>query len=244
MPLLQQLKQVSAQTLRKLRGPKAPPPDCSAEELATIDRVRPYTKTSLERLLCCIQSTEYIVKQGIEGAIVECGVYKGGSMMAIADTLVRLGTRDRDLYLYDTFEGMGAPAPEDVTYHGKSAIEESKHHTEWCYCSLQDVQSNLAHIDYPASKTHFIKGFVEDTIPSQCPERIALLRLDTDWYESTRHELEHLFPRLAVGGVLIIDDYGHWQGARQAVDEFIAHNNIRICLHRTDYTGRVAVKQG
>ena len=87
-----------------------------------------------------------------------------------------------------------------------------------------------------------VPGLVEDTVPSQAPEVIALLRLDTDWYKSTWHELEHLYPRLSVGGVLIIDDYGHWEGARRAVDEFIEAKGLRLFLSRIDYTGRLAIK--
>jgi hypothetical protein len=89
---------------------------------------------------------------------------------------------------------------------------------------------------------HFVKGKVEDTIPASTPDRIAILRLDTDWYASTRHELEHLYPLLAPGGVLIIDDYGHWEGCRQAVDEYFASRNLQVLLNRVDYTGRIAVK--
>jgi hypothetical protein len=92
------------------------------------------------------------------------------------------------------------------------------------------------------SHVRLVKGKVEDTVPKNAPEKIALLRLDTDWYESTRHELVHLFPRLLPGGVLIIDDYGHWQGARKAVDEYIAGNQVKILLNRVDYTGRIGVK--
>ena len=76
----------------------------------------------------------------------------------------------------------------------------------------------------------------------EAPEQISLLRLDTDWYESTKHELVHLSPKLSVG-VLIVDDYGHWEGARRAVDEYIDELQLRILLCRIDYTGRVAVKQ-
>ena len=83
---------------------------------------------------------------------------------------------------------------------------------------------------------------MEETIPGRAPERIALLRLDTDWYESTRHELEHLWERLEPGGVLIIDDYGHWAGAREAVDEFFAKRSDAPLLTRVDYTGRIGVK--
>jgi hypothetical protein len=82
---------------------------------------------------------------------------------------------------------------------------------------------------------------VQDTIPAQAPERIAILRLDTDWYDSTRHELEHLYDRLESGGVLLIDDYGYWQGARQAVDEFLEARNTRMLLLPMA-SGRVAVK--
>jgi O-methyltransferase len=92
------------------------------------------------------------------------------------------------------------------------------------------------------SHVRLVKGKVEDTVPKNAPEKIALLRLDTDWYESTRRELVHLFPRLVPGGVLIIDDYGHWQGARKAVDEYIAGNQVKILLNRVDYTGRIGVK--
>jgi O-methyltransferase len=95
---------------------------------------------------------------------------------------------------------------------------------------------------YDMGRIHFVKGKVEDTIPNGAPSRIAILRLDTDWYESTRHELENLYPRLSPRGVLIIDDYGHWAGCRQAVDEYIHSNKIKLLLNRVDYTGRVAVK--
>ncbi len=95
---------------------------------------------------------------------------------------------------------------------------------------------------YPKEKIHLIKGKVEDTIPENIPKEIALLRLDTDWYESTKHELIHLFPLLKPNGILIIDDYGHWEGARKAVDEYISDNNIHILLNRIDYSGRISVK--
>jgi hypothetical protein len=105
------------------------------------------------------------------------------------------------------------------------------------------VQRNLAGTGYDLASVKFIKGKVEETIPAHAPARIALLRLDTDWYESTRHELAHLFPRLVPGGVLILDDYGHWQGSRRAVDEYMAEHGIPILLNRVDYTARIAVKR-
>jgi hypothetical protein len=111
----------------------------------------------------------------------------------------------------------------------------------WAVATLEDVQEGFAQVPYPAERVHFVKGRVEDTIPAAAPERIAILRLDTDWYESTRHELEHLYPRLASGGVLLLDDYGYWEGAREAVDEFLATTGERLLLTRMA-SGRIAVK--
>ena len=113
---------------------------------------------------------------------------------------------------------------------------------EWSYASIEEVQRNMWSTGYPKERMHFVKGPVESTIPEHAPEQIALLRLDTDFYESTRHELEHLFPRLVKGGVLILDDYGHWEGQRAAVDEYCKKKGIHLLLTRVDYTGRVAVK--
>jgi O-methyltransferase len=112
----------------------------------------------------------------------------------------------------------------------------------WCIASLDDVRANLLSTGYPANQIHFVPGKVEQTIPKTLPERLALLRLDTDWYESTKHELEHLYPRLSNDGVLIIDDYGHWRGAREAVDEFFLRSRHPL-LHRLDYTGRLMLKR-
>jgi hypothetical protein len=100
----------------------------------------------------------------------------------------------------------------------------------------------MATTGYPADKLVFVKGRVEDTLPGSAPAAVALLRLDTDWYQSTRHELEHLYPRLAAGGVLVLDDYGSFEGARKAVDEYFAEYDIGPYLHRVDSTGRIAVK--
>lgn len=107
---------------------------------------------------------------------------------------------------------------------------------------MEEVSANMSNTGYPASQINLIKGPVEETIPSIIPEKIALLRLDTDWLASTRHEMIHLFPRLVQGGIIIIDDYGHWKGSRQAVDEYLSEHNIRLFLSRIDYSGRIGVK--
>lgn len=225
------------------------PPDFDEEAIEIIRTVRPYTGTSVELIFALIQAVRYIVRAKIPGSIVECGVWKGGSMMAAAHTLERLGTDKRDIYLFDTFEGMTRPTDVDISYIGEPASDEYERTkrpddtSEWCYASLEQVQRNLASTGYDPDKLNFIKGNVEHTIPGMAPSQISLLRLDTDWYESTRHELVHLFPRLSAGGVLIVDDYGHWKGSRKATDEYLERNSF-VLLNRIDYTGRLAIKLG
>ena len=204
--------------------------------------------TSPERVNALIDAVHYIVTNKIDGAIVECGVWKGGSTMAMALALRNLGDESRELYLYDTFSGMSAPSDVDVSIGGARAYDTfsqtqiSEDSSNWCFSSLDEVKVNVSRTDYPEGKLHFIKGKVEDTIPTNIPSEIALLRLDTDWYESTKHEMTHLFPLLKENGVLIIDDYGHWEGQRKAIDEYISGNNIRILLNRIDRMGRIAIK--
>jgi predicted O-methyltransferase YrrM len=113
---------------------------------------------------------------------------------------------------------------------------------EWCFSPLEEVERNLRSTGIDPARLRFVEGKVEDTIPATAPERISVLRLDTDWYESTWHELTHLYPRLSPGGVLIVDDYGHWQGAREAVDRYFGEVAEPILLARTDYTGRIGVR--
>lgn len=208
-----------------------------------------YTMTSAERLNSLIRAVSYIIKEGISGGIVECGVWRGGSMLAAALTLKQLGISDRDLYLFDTYEGMTEPGEEDKDLHNVSAKEllqgeeRNRDSQIWCYAGLNEVKSTMGQSDYPASRINYIAGDVKETLPDQAPEEIALLRLDTDWYESTRHEMEVLFPKLSPGGVLIIDDYGHWKGAKQAVDEYLQKHPGAIELHPIDYTGRIGVRR-
>jgi hypothetical protein len=216
------------------------PPDFEASDIEIIRAVEPYTMTSTERIHALVHAVRHVVRNRIAGDMVECGVWKGGSVMAMALTLLQLGERDRSLYLFDTFSGMTPPSDVDVDYQGQQAqvILDAVR----CEASQQEVENAVFSTGYDREKIHFVPGRVEETIPAYAPESIALLRLDTDWYESTQHELVHLFPRLERGGVIIIDDYGHWRGARQAVDEYIAQRQIPLLLHRIDYTGRIAVK--
>lgn len=231
-----------------VRQVKGYPIDFSKQEIKICEAVRPFTMTSPERIKALINAIEYVVLNNIEGALVECGVWKGGSSMAMALTLKQMGEEDRDIYMYDTYSGMSAPTDADVSIHGTHAREElsrTRKTTEssvWCMSPLKSVQQNVFSTNYRKERIHFIEGKVESTIPKSMPKAISLLRLDTDWYESTKHELIHLFPLLKPNGVLIVDDYGHWEGARKAVDEYVKENSICILLNRVDYTGRIGIK--
>jgi O-methyltransferase len=223
-------------------------PDLDARFLELYPLCAPATMTTPERMYALYQAVSHVDAAGIDGDVVECGVWRGGSSMLAASTLLALGDEARSLWLYDTFEGMPEPGPADVHYTGEQMAavwdryRDDRESGVLAYSALDEVQANMASTGFPAERTHYVKGRVEDTIPARIPERIAVLRLDTDWYESTLHELVHLYPRLQPGGVLIIDDYGHWQGARQAVDEYFDGRGIPMLLNRIDYTGRIAVK--
>lgn len=222
------------------------PRDFDAADREMFEAVRTFTMSSPERVWSLSNAVKHIARHRLRGAIVECGVWRGGSMMTVARTLLELGETGYDLYLFDTFEGMSEPTERDVMDTGATAFDLlasfDKESRMWGYVPLGQVQAAVHSVGYPRDRIHFVKGKVEDTIPGQAPERISLLRLDTDWYESTRHELVHLFPRLVSGGVLIIDDYGHWRGARQAVDEYFEESGTPFLLNRIDYTARIGVK--
>ncbi len=224
------------------------PADCSAHERATIEAIAGYTMTGVESQITLIRAVRHLVRNRIEGCLVECGVWRGGSSMAMALTLVQEGDTTRDLHLFDTFAGMTLPQDVDRTTDGTSAQQyldrdPGKAGGVWAVTGLAEVRRNMQSTAYPQARMHHVQGPVETTLPLHAPAGpIALLRLDTDWYASTRHELMHLFPRLCDGGILLIDDYGHWEGARRAVDEYFAGYGRAFYLHRVDYTGRLLVK--
>jgi O-methyltransferase len=226
---------------------KALPSDYDDEAKEIVRAVRPWTMTGADKVYALIQAVRYVTRHRIPGDVVECGVWRGGSMQAAARTLLALNDTSRDLHLFDTFDGMPAPSARDVrrsddrTAEELLAEEERERSLVWAVASLEDVRQGFAQIPYPRERIHFVKGRVEDTIPEHAPDRISILRLDTDWYESTRHELEHLYPRLSPGGVLLLDDYGYWEGAREAVDEFLEETGERLLLVRMA-SGRLAVK--
>jgi O-methyltransferase len=209
---------------------------------------KPYTKTSIERMYSLYSSVNYVLDNQIEGDIVECGVWRGGSAMMIAKMLHKRGITNRKVYLYDTFEGMSAPTKEDVDVDGSFAgklmedQKDDKINSVWCLADLNDVSTNMKLTQFKEENIVYVEGKVEDTIPGTIPSKIALLRLDTDWYFSTKHELIHLYPLLVKNGILIIDDYGHWQGCKKAVNEYFEEHKIKMLLNRVDYTGRIGHK--
>lgn len=226
--------------------PNLYPEDVSQSEIEILKKTAGCTMTTLNAQISLIRIVDYLDFNTIGGCFVECGVWRGGSSMIMALALLK-NKSTRNLYLYDTFEGMTAPTELDKTADGISAKthleKDSKKETVWCLANLVDVKKNMMITGYSPKNIHYIEGPVEKTIPTQSPnEPISLLRLDTDWYESTKHELENLYPKLVKGGVLIIDDYGYWEGARKAADEFFIKNKIHPYLHRVDRSQRIFVK--
>lgn len=225
----------------------------SPQDRRIIEAARPYTLTSAARLQALIDAVRYCIERGVPGAFAECGVWRGGSVLAMLLTLQDLGVDDRDVLLYDTFEGMTQPGELDTSPFDPPALDtwraaERAASVPWPeYFDPETfhedaVRQLLLATGYPEERIRLIPGPVEETLPAEAPDALALLRLDTDWYQSTRHELEHLYPRLSPGGVLIVDDYGHWDGARRAVDEYFAIRARPLLLTRVDYTARIAVK--
>ena len=216
------------------------------------DQCSPFTMTSFARGLALFRAVRYIVQAKIEGDIVECGVWRGGSSMIAMATLLYLNAAHRRIVMLDTFEGMTEPGKRDVDFTGADArglldVQKGQADGVLCYASLEEVQRNVESVGYPTDLIHYIVGDIRRTALKLSDRRdIALLRLDTDFYDGTKVELETFYPRLRDNGVLIVDDYGHWQGAREAVDQYfdtLRQNGVHApMLTVIDYTGRLAVK--
>ena len=228
--------------------------DMNEEFIKIYEECERFTYTPMERMFVLYKLVKHIIINKIPGDIVECGVWQGGSCMLIAKTLMLHGDIDRKIYLYDTFEGYNEPTTKDieiisgkpvkeVLQSKKNFVEDKNNFLTWCYAPLDLVKNNLLSTKYPEDKLILVKGKVEETIPKIIPDNIALMRLDTNWYESTKHELTHLYPIIVKHGVICLNDYGHYQGAQDAYKEYWKENNIESCLIRTDYSNRVAIKQ-
>lgn len=206
---------------------------------------------SKERFVSLYQSINYIYKNNIEGDFVECGVFMGGSAMMVSFAISEFENANdaqKKLWLYDTFEGMANPSIHDENILNEKAIIELKNKTKkenskdiWAYSSINYVKENIRKTNIKTERIKYIEGLVEETLNIHRPKKIALLRLDTDFYESTKIELEKLYPLLEIGGVIIIDDYGHWKGCKKAVDEYFIDKK-NIFFQQIDYSGLIGVK--
>jgi len=221
-------------------------PEIDPFQRRAIETATKYSMTGPIRMWTLLRAIANVADRGIAGDIVECGVWKGGNLILAGLVRNHLSLR-ADIWGYDTFEGMSAPTVHDRK-HKETKLAQEKFdklqkddHNEWCFAALDEVRENFAREVGPA-QLRLIKGKVEETLrdPENLPAQISVLRLDTDWYESTKVELEVLFPRLVEGGVLIIDDYGEWAGAKQAVDEYFAGK--KLWLHYVDPACRMFVK--
>lgn len=218
------------------------------EFLESFAKTKKFTMTSILRMYGLYHALKYVLDNDIEGDIVECGVWKGGSMMLCADMLLNRDIKDKRLWLYDTYAGMSEPTDKDLHagFQDKAFFKWKRRlkatHNTWCYSPIEDVKQNMLSTGYPEENITFVKGKVEDTIPGIIPKKISLLHLDTDWYESSYHELVHLFPLLSKNGVLIVDDYGFWKGSRDAVDQYFEENSLKYLFNRIDYNGRLFIK--
>lgn len=219
-------------------------PEYVDEEFANLFRkYRDKTMVPWGGVFMAYRAAQHIARNDIGGSVVECGVWRGGCALIMAEAMQRISGASREFYLYDTFTGMSEPTKYDTCSEGEAHhfFKKSKKaagYVDWCYASFDEVMENIRNSPYPTELFHLVKGKVEDSLPGIAPEQIALLRLDTDFYESTRHELIHLYPRLVSGGVLICDDYGFWDGARKAVDEYIAMLETPPFLQVDTDTGR------
>lgn len=227
------------------------PIELSTEEVQLYNSVKTDKMTMVDSgaMYATIMASKHVLEQSIAGAFVECGVWRGGNAI-LAAGVFNIYDSPRDIFLYDTFEGMTAPTKEDTPLttgedaHQKFKDYQKEYHNEWCYSPIDDVKNNFKRLNLLDDYVSFIKGDVLKTleIEDNLPGKISVLRLDTDWYESTKIELEVLYPRLCSGGILIIDDYGYWAGQKQAVDEYFETHGNKPFLQRVNRGVRMAVK--
>lgn len=223
--------------------------DIPEEFIDAFDALEGIASSSWQSYFSIWQSVKYIQEHSIPGAIVECGVELGAGLVTIGNALEHFGGVEREIFGFDTFSGMPDPSGEDFMSNGRLAAELMSRYPmrngvrDFCLGFENEVDEALrVRTKHPRDNFSLIPGLAEETIPSLGPEQIALLRLDTDWYESTRHNLENLYPLLSAGGVLIIDDYGAWHGARKAVDEYFEGTRGPLLSIDSPERSRIGVK--
>ncbi len=222
-------------------------PEWNDDFAAIYNACKPYTMTSPHRILAMHKASRYVAQNRLAGEIVECGVWRGGSMMVAALSMLAAGDCRPELYLFDTFAGMPEPTDRDVDGSGRAIAETLARlpktaESIWAIAPLAEVKANIERTGYPSSRVHYVEGRVEETLAAAAPAAISLLRIDVDWYEPTLHCLQTLYPRLVAGGVLILDDYTEWTGARQATEEYFAAISPAPLLVPIDNSARLAIK--
>lgn len=214
------------------RGSENIPQAVDQNFVSLYKKYQQYSMVKWSGLYTAYRAAEHIKAHKIKGAIVECGVWKGGCTAILAEVL-RDANPAPEFFLYDTYEGMSEPTKDDFSMSTNLSAERlyEQYDGDWSVGALDTVKSVMSKTGYNQDKICYVKGKVEDTIPETAPEKIALLRLDTDWYKSTKHELEHLYPRLVKGGILIVDDYGAWAGSKKAFDEYFADREMPFMVY-------------
>lgn len=239
-------------SVRRKRGQETIPGYVSDEFRTLYQKYCHRSMVPWSGLYTSFKAARYVAEAGIPGDLVECGVWKGGCSAIMAEALRAHGAGDRSIYLYDTFEGMTQPTAQDAHFSGAhNAIKKFNRlkrdgsvGSDWSRGAIDEVKESMAMSGYNTDLIHYIKGPVEETLVSNpLPDTISVLRLDTDWYESTKVEMEQLFPRLQKGGVFLVDDYGAWKGAYEAVNEYFEAHNIQMFL-QTDasFGGAAGIK--
>lgn len=191
-----------------------------------------YTMTGLARLNILQSCVEDVVSRGIPGDLVETGVWRGGSAIFMRAMLKRLGVTDRTVWAADSFEGLPAPDPKRSPLAGEADLSR----LSFLKVSLEQVRANFRRFSLLDDQVCFLKGWFKDTLAAAPIERISILRLDGDLYESTMDALVPLYPKVSPGGYVIVDDYYSWPGCRRAVDEYRSRNGITAELNRVDWT--------
>jgi O-methyltransferase len=189
------------------------------------------TMIGLERLKNLRTSVRTLVDEGIEGDLIETGVWRGGASIFLRAALVAYGDPERTVWVADSFEGLPPPDPAFPADRG-----DRHHERHQLAVSLEEVQANFRRYGLLDDRVRFLKGWFKDTLPSAPIERLALLRLDGDMYGSTMDALAALYPKLSVGGFVIVDDYA-LRGAREAVTDFRRDHGIDDPLEEIDWTG-------
>tara|TARA_Y100001935_G_C17239936_1_gene475117 strand:+ start:140 stop:898 length:759 start_codon:yes stop_codon:yes gene_type:complete len=219
------------------------------DDAKLISVISKYSMTPRIRIYNLLQALRHIKQKNIDGDFVECGVWRGGNIILFKKFLENeLKNSNKKIFAYDTYEGMNQPSEEDYNLTSKLSAkillkkEKNKNSNIWGVSKIEDVKKNISENVESLNDINFIKGEVEQTLNNEknLPLKISILRLDTDWYLSTKKELEVLYDRVSSGGIIIIDDYGHWNGSKKAVDEFFS--NKYVWMHYVDYACRLIIK--